>query len=294
MDILLTGASGLLGLPTVQRLCRAHTVYALVRQKPVQIEVPNVSWIRCNLADSWSLADLPPQVDVVMHLAQARRFRDFPEAAVAMFAVNVTSTLRLLEYARQAHARQFIYTSSGGIYGSGLRQFAESDALPSHDRLPFYLLTKAYAEGLVNKYAAIFVTTILRPFFIYGIAQHPQMLIPRLIASVRTGQAIRLAGAAGIRINPIYNLEVVEIVERCLALQESCTLNVAGGEILSLRQIGEVIGQVIGKVPRFTIEAAGEGDLIGDIYRLEERLGYRPYVSFHAGITHVCQAAGLC
>jgi len=293
MDILVTGASGLIGMPTVQRLCRAHTVYALVRQIPAQIATANVAWIPGDLARPLNMVSLPAQVDVIIHLAQSRRFRDFPAAAMEMFAVNVTSTLSLLEYARQAHVRQFIYASSGGIYGSGSRSFTESDALASHDRLTFYLLTKAYAEGLVNQYATFFLTTILRPFFVYGMTQHPQMLIPRLIDRVRSGQPIRLAGMAGIRINPIYNLDVVEVVERCLALQESCTLNVAGGEVVSMRQIGEVIGAVVGKVPRFTLEAEGEGDLIGDIHRLEERLGYRPHMPLRTGITHVCQAAGM-
>ena len=55
-------------------------------------------------------------------------------------------------------------------------------------------MTKAYGETLVHKYTAFFLTTVLRPFFVYGVAQHPQMLIPRLLRSVQDGQPIRLAG----------------------------------------------------------------------------------------------------
>lgn len=293
MDILITGASGLIGMPTVHRLSQVHRVYALVRHAAAQPVMTNVSWLTCDLAQCWDIAGLPKHVDVIIHLAQSRRFREFPEAAMDMFAVNVASTLRLLDYARQAGARQFIYASSGGGYGSGPRPFVETDIFQPNDRLNFYLMTKAYGETLVHKYTAFFLTTVLRPFFVYGAAQHPQMLIPRLMRSVQDGQPIRLAGASGIRVNPIYNLDFVEVVERCLALQQSCTLNVAGGEILSMRQIGEIIGNTVGKAARFTIDTEGEGDIIGDIHRLEELLGYRPCVSFHTGISLVCQATGV-
>jgi UDP-glucose 4-epimerase len=293
MDILITGASGLIGMPTVQRLSQRHRVYALVRHAPGQPLMTNVSWLTCDLAQGWDIAGLPKPIDVVMHLAQSRRFREFPEAATDMFAVNVASTLRLLDYARQAGARQFIYASSGGGYGSGPRPFVETDAFQPNDRLNFYLMTKAHGETLVQKYTAFFLTTVLRPFFVYGVAQHPQMLIPRLMRSVQDGQPIRLAGVSGIRINPIYNLDVVEVLERCLTLQQSCTLNIAGGEVLSMRHIGEIIGNVMGKTVRFTVDAETHGDLIGNIDRLEKLLDYRPRVSFHTGISRICQAAGV-
>ena len=293
MDILITGASGLIGMPTVRRLSRRHRVYALVRHVPAQPAMPNVSWLTCDLAQCWDVAGFPKHIDVIMHLAQSRRFREFPEAARDMFAVNVATTLHLLDYARQAGARQFIYASSGGGYGSGSRPFVESDPFQLNDQLNFYLTTKAYSEMLVHKYAEFFLTVVLRPFFVYGLAQHAQMLIPRLMRSVQDGQPIRLAGSSGIRLNPVYNIDVVEVLERCLALSQSCTLNVAGGEILSMRQIGETIGSIMGKAVRFTLDAEGGGDIIGDIHRLEKLLDYRPRVSFHTGIAHICQATGV-
>jgi UDP-glucose 4-epimerase len=277
----------------VQRLSQTHRVYALVRHAPAQSALPNVSWLTCDLAQCWDIACLPKHIDVIIHLAQSRRFREFPVAATDMFAVNVASTLRLLDYARQAGARQFIYASSGGGYGSGPRPFVETDAFQPDDQLNFYLMTKAHGETLVHKYTAFFLTTVLRPFFVYGVAQHSQMLIPRLMRSVQDGQPIRLAGASGIRINPIYYVDFVEVLERCLALQQSCTLNVAGGEILSMRQIGDIIGTVIGKTAQFTADAETNGDLIGDIGRLEKLLDYRPRVSFHTGISHICKAVGV-
>jgi nucleoside-diphosphate-sugar epimerase len=211
-------------------------------------------------------------------------------AAADMLAVNVTSTLRLLDYARQVGAQQFIYASSGGLYGSGPGPFAETDAILPCDQLNFYLTTKFCAEVLVKKYAPFFTTIILRPFFIYGRDQASHMLMPRLISNVWEGIPIRLAGPNGICLNPIYNLDFVEVLERCLTLQESHTINVAGSESLPMRQIGETIGDILGKAAHFIIEADEEGHLLGDTSKLERLLGYRPCVSFREGVSHVLKA----
>jgi UDP-glucose 4-epimerase len=290
MDIFITGASGLIGLPTVQRLSRAHTVYALARTIPAEPTGTNVCWLQGDLTHAWPLVGLPEHVDVVIHLAQSQHFREFPAAASDIFTVNVASTVHLLDYARQVGARQFIYTSSGGVYGSGPYPFSESHALPESACLNFYLVTKCCAEALVRQYAAFFITTILRPFFVYGVAQQPDMLMPRLISNVRTGRSITLAGSEGMRLNPIYNLDCVEVLERCLTLQESQTLNIAGSEILTLRQIGEMIGEVVGRQAHFIVTPESASDLVGDTSQLMELLGYQPRVSFRTGIARVCHA----
>lgn len=287
MDILITGASGLIGLPTVRRLSREHRVYALARTMPAEPTEANVRWLQGDLTHAWPCVDLPEHVDVVIHLAQSYRFRDFPAAASDIFTVNVTSTLRLLDYARQAGVRQFMYASSGGVYGSSPCPLTESQALPVSERLNFYLVTKCCAEALVRQYAAFFITTILRPFFVYGVAQRPDMLMPRLIDSVRAGRPITLASSEGIRLNPIYHLDCVEVLERCLTLQESHTLNVAGSEVLTLRQIGAMIGEVVGRQAHFIVTPESPGDVVGDTSKLTSLLHYRPRVAFRQGITRV-------
>jgi nucleoside-diphosphate-sugar epimerase len=258
---------------------------------PAERPEAKVCWLQGDLTHDWPCVDLPEHVDVVIHLAQSYRFREFPVAVSDIFTVNVTSTVRLLDYARQAGARQFIYASSGGVYGSSPCPLSESQALPASEQLNFYLVTKCCGEALVRQYASFFITTILRPFFVYGTAQRPDMLIPRLIHNVRTGHPITLAGSEGMRLNPIYYLDCVEVVERCLTLQESHTLNVAGAEMLTLRQIGAMIGEVVGRPAHFIVNPKRAGDVIGDTSKLMSLLHYRPRVPFRQGIADVCRAA---
>ncbi len=105
MDILITGATGLIGAVAIRRLSQTHRVYALARRRPTGPEARDASWIECDLGRPWETTALPEGIDVVIHLVQSRRFREFPEGAGDMFEVNIASTMRLLAYAHQAGAR---------------------------------------------------------------------------------------------------------------------------------------------------------------------------------------------
>ena len=64
----------------------------------------------------------------------------------------------------------------------------------------------------MEAYQGEFVVVILRFFFVYGPGQSNEMLIPRLVKSVREGQPIALDGLDGLRINPVYVEDAVRAV----------------------------------------------------------------------------------
>ena len=81
-----------------------------------------------DLSRPWEFSKLPPFIDVVIHLAQSNHFKDFPSYASDIFNVNVSSSVYLLEYARSANAKLFVYTSTGGVYGHSNKPFYEYQA----------------------------------------------------------------------------------------------------------------------------------------------------------------------
>jgi nucleoside-diphosphate-sugar epimerase len=134
-------------------------------------------------------------------------------------------------------------------------------------------------------------TFILRFFFIYGSGQPAQMLMPRLVDSVRAGRPINLQGHEGIRINPIHVDDAARAVERCLDAQQSETINIAGPEVVSLRYIAERIGTELGQQPELAVDLAGKPrHLIADIGRMRALLG-PPVVSMASGIRELCGAS---
>lgn len=282
---LVTGATGLIGTALLKRLQSDWEIYALSRTAPTRpLKHPTVHHLPLNLATCWPTDHLPPEIDAVIHLAQSEHFRHFPDKALDVFGVNVASTLHLLDYARQAGAQHFVLASSGGVYGHDDQKFNEEEAVTARADLGFYLSTKLCAEIVAENYAPFMQIIMLRFFFVYGPGQRKNMLIPRLVQSVREGRNITLQGEDGIRINPTYVTDAASAIVRALTLESSHKINVGGPDVLSLRQIGEIIGQGVGRDPVFQIEAdATPRHLVGDIGKMTQLLG-TPQVHFVDGI----------
>ncbi len=285
MRVLLTGATGFVGSHLLKALSE-HEVFGLHRgERPAKS--PGVTWIAQDLRDSLS-EELPEQVDAVIHLAQSRHYREFPERADDIFGINVQSTFRLLDYARKAGASRFVFASTGGLYApSDEDSLAEDDPV---DPLNFYLGSKYAAEVLVTKYQEHFTTILCRLFFVYGAGQPDTMLISSLVSRVARGEPIDLFGPDGLIVNPIYVSDVVRALSGALSLEGSQLLNVAGSEVLTLREVGEAIGGALGRAPLFDEKPPREPTrLVGKIDRLTELLG-SPQVTFQEGIRRVVAA----
>jgi nucleoside-diphosphate-sugar epimerase len=288
VKILVTGASGFIGRRLVARLAKEHEVWAL-GYRHVGPPQAGVRWISHDLSHGTVPPGLPTQADVVVHLAQSRHYREFPSHADDNVSIGVTATFRLLEWARAADVSRFVYASTGGLYGLRDEPVKEGDPLVEEPGpLGFYFAVKRAGELLTAQYRRCFETTILRLFFVYGAGQDAGRLMPRLVEAVRDGRPIILQGEQGMRFNPVHVTDVVEALTRCLRLRGSQVVNVAGPTVLSLRRVGELIGQCVGHLPVFTTDgAAASCDLVADIARMEALLG-RPAVQPRQGIEDLC------
>jgi nucleoside-diphosphate-sugar epimerase len=270
--ILVSGANGLLGRAVCKKLVEMrHDVLGIVRGS-VREPIPGVDYIELDFVSDWSIACLPERVDRVIHLAQSSHYREFPIKALDVFRVNVDSTARLLDYSRGCGARQFIFASSGGVYGNGSNAFDEASPMVPIGQLGYYLGSKACGEILAQSYTSVFQVTIIRPFFMYGPGQNRGMLIPRLIDSVLNHKPVDLQGESGIRINPVHVCDASEAVCGSMKHTQSALFNIAGGEVLSIRDICCEIGAKFGTVPVFRFMPGEPKDLIGDITAMKTLL----------------------
>lgn len=282
--VLVTGANGLLGRHLLHSLSesRQFRIEALVHHPP-EAPISGVSYRIVDLSSNWSIAGLPSEVDAVIHLAQSAHFRDFPGKALDVFSVNVASTARLLDYAHQVGARQFLYASSGGIYGSGKQAFRENSPIGDPGLLGYYLGSKLCGETLAQSYAAQMQVVILRFFFMYGPGQNRSMLLPRLMDSVREGRSIGLQGEEGLRVNPIHVADASAAVVAALNSEQSAIYNIAGPEIVSLREICRKIEALTKKSGLYTQNAGAPQDLLGDISAMVKSL-HTPTVVLSEGL----------
>lgn len=278
--VLITGATGMIGTHLTEKLADKHEVFSLGRRASVVVSIKHVN---CDLARNRLPQGLPDNIDTVIHLAQSAHFREFPDKADDIFSVNVSSTQLLLDWARRAGATHFVYASSGGIYGHGRDAFREDDLFHGGAELGYYLASKRCAEMIVESYASCFTVAILRFFFVYGPRQGGSMLMPRLVRAVQHGRPITLQGQEGIRINPIHVSDAVRCIEAALGLRESEKVNVAGGEVVSLRALGELIGLQLAKQPAFEFQPGEPRHLIGDTEKMR-RLLASPTVTLEEGL----------
>ncbi|MCF7823172.1 MAG: NAD(P)-dependent oxidoreductase [Candidatus Marinimicrobia bacterium] len=167
--ILITGASGFIGRHLVRQLCPDHKIIALGRrtQKDIGIEAhPNLDWILVDLMDEVQLRNAFQKIsniydlDFIFHLAAYYDFGDqLPSEQYDK--TNIQATKTLLELARRAKIKRFIFTSSlvasnfpppGGMVDEN----SELDAT-----FP-YAITKQIGERFVREASEFFPCTIVR------------------------------------------------------------------------------------------------------------------------------------
>jgi nucleoside-diphosphate-sugar epimerase len=270
--ILVTGASGLVGGAFIKAMPHDVELILLGRRAP-QDCARHIHSIEHDLSAS-RLPSLPNEVDTIVHLAQERDYRTFPERAAPVFAINTAATLQLLDWGRATGVRRFVLASTGGLYAPSTAPATEKSPIKISDGpLAFYFGTKQGAEILAQSFQGLMNVAILRFFFVYGAKQASTMLFPRLIASVGEDRPIHLAGKDGLIFNPIHANDAGAAVVAATFLNDNLLVNVAGPEIVTLRSLGEQIGKLVGRRAKF--EGAAEAvspSMVADIGLMRRHL----------------------
>jgi len=284
--VIIAGASGLIGSHLIRLLSQTYEVHALSRTQTIS-ESFNVVWHHVDLNKVVDYSKLPQDTCAFIYLAQSEYFRDFPEKALDIFQLNTTQVLSALDFSRSAGIENFIYASSGGVYGFPEKIVSEQVTIPASGNLGFYLSTKLCAEILVENYSKFMNVAMLRFFFVYGSGQKRSMLLPRMADNIRRGSPILLQGRDGIKINPIHVSDAVRAIEASLVLKGCHRINIAGQEILSLRDISNIIGKTLNLNPNFEVDLlTTPGNLIAEIENMR-RILVTPAICFNEGVFDV-------
>src|ERR1700690_488008 len=277
MTTLLTGGTGFLGTALLEPLAARDEVVALHRPQTPPTHQDGVRWIAQDLAGPL-VEELPDRLDAVVHLAQSRLYREFPESALDIFELNTGAAVRLFDYARRSGARKFVLASSGAVYVPSSEPLREADALaPSN----LYATCKLAAEHAAVHFGDYFDVAILRYFFIYGPGQR-DMFIPGIVNRVINGSPVRLSSETGIRVNPVFVDDAVAATLAALEPIGVSAYNVAGPEVVSLRDMANMIGELVGQQPTF-VSGDAAPDLIADVELMSTALG-PPSTSVREGL----------
>lgn len=193
MRILITGASGEIGVPLIARLKeRQHEVHAMSRLERPEYN-GSVRWIRADICDPKSLeraCRCEPQI--VVHMAAATH----SARTENYYDVNVQGTSNLIDALSTVTPSRFIYMSTRAIgYPGGA--YAES---------------KEKAEQVVRRSGLQW--TILRPAEVYGSGGNDPIL--SLASDLRRRRFVPILGDGSYKLCPVLAEDVAEALIRAV------------------------------------------------------------------------------
>lgn len=205
---------------------------------------------------------------------------------------NIDATQRLLEASRNASLHRFVYASSSSVYGDEAPIPMREDAYLQP--ISPYGVTKLAAEHLCHLYYANFKVPAvsLRLFTVYGPRQRPDMAFNRFIRAGLSGQPITLYGDGEQTRDFTF---VKDIVAAHLAAGDRGTpgavYNIGGGSRVSVNQVLDIIGRLVGRPLNIHREETQKGDMrdtFADTSRARADLGFSPEWTLEAGLAAEC------
>lgn len=305
----MTGASGVIGSPTIRRLLAdGIRVIGVDNRADLSLftepERRNFEFRTVDLTDSAAvdtlLVDIQPQI--VIHLAAVVSFEVLQSDPGRAFDVNAGAAVYLMRRCYELDVQRFVYASSKAVYGhiSGIHAAPTFRPVPeSHPLAPvnIYDGCKAVSETIGRAYAGLGLDyTALRFGSIYGPGKKARhgysSLFSRLVEDSLAGLPIRESQGAD-------QIDDLVYVEDCAsALVEaakspslpSTEYNVGSGSQTSVSDFVDAVRDV---VPQTDIAVGPGGNYahetvsyrcVLDTTRIRAELGFQPTFSLRDGV----------
>jgi len=301
MKCLVTGAAGFIGAHLCGRLlaqgCQVVGIDSFTDYSPRELKEARVAPLRdapgfTLVEDDILTADLDSLARgaaLLFHqAAQAGVRASWGETFEVYTQNNVLATQRMLEAARRAQPRKFVYASSSSVYGEGRGRPTREDD-PKRPISP-YGVTKLAGEHLCHLYGHSFgVPAIsLRYFTVYGPLGRPDMAIWRFTEAVLRGEELVVYGDGTQSRGFTYIDDVVEanlLAARCR--YTATAFNVGGGSSATINQLIRMLERILGKKAQVRYEPFAKGDArhtLADTTRTHRMLGLQARTPLRKGL----------
>lgn len=294
MRALVTGGAGFIGSHLVDRLLRdGHDVAVIDDLSTGRLSNfdsvrghPRLVVHEADVAAHAKIRPLFQGVDRVFHLAALADIVPSVSNPQAYYHVNVTGTFSVLEAARLAGVRRFVYAASSSCYGI-------PDVCPTPETADMrpqypYALTKYLGEQLTSHWHQVYGlrTVSLRFFNVYGPRSRSSgtygAVLGVFLAQKLAGQPFTVVGDGSQTRDFTF---VSDVVAAMVAAADSDiageAFNVGSGGTYSVNQIVALLGGDVVHIPK----RPGEPDCtFGDIRKIRRVLGWKPSVSLDEGV----------
>ncbi|MGD1048836.1 MAG: SDR family oxidoreductase [Candidatus Krumholzibacteriaceae bacterium] len=257
-----------------------------------------LTFIEGDIRDAGAVRGAMAGVDYVLHEAALASVPRSIEDPVLVTDVNVGGTLVVLEEARRAKVKRFVYAASSSAYG-------DTETLPKIESmtpqpLSPYAASKLAGEHYCAVYARVYglSTLSLRYFNVFGPRQDPKSqyaaVVPIFITDLLAGRRPTIFGDGRQSRDFTFIENIVEAnirASRCEAAQGQ-TINVACGTHYTLNELFAGIQRIVGGSLAPTYAEPRAGDVRhshADISAAGSLIGYSVSVPFSEGLRRTIQ-----
>jgi len=299
MKVLVTGGAGFIGSNIVRAL--------LTRGDDVRVLDNFSTGSRTNLAGLEQDVDLVEGdlrsyervhaavrgAEVVFHEGALPSVPRSVQDPLTTTAVNVEGTLNVLLAARDEGVRRIVNASSSSVYGNaGELPKVESQA---PDPISPYAVAKLAAERFCTSFSRVYAleSVSLRYFNVFGPRQDPASqyaaVVPRFIRAIAAGEPVTIYGDGEQSRDFTYvdNVVSANLLGADAAAAHGEILNVATGGSITVNELADAIGALLGRPVEKIYEPARKADVRASWADLDEArrvLGYEPQVAFEEGL----------
>lgn len=303
VPVLVTGGAGFIGSHLVDALiAEGHHVTVLDDLSTschdnllAAAATGRLRFIEGSVLSQDAVAEAMHGVTLVFHLA-VQCVRRSLGAPLESHAVNAGGTIAVLEAARQAKVKRFVYCSSSEVYGNTSDVQLTEDAVCRP--VTVYGAAKLAGELYTVAYRQTYGmdTRIVRPFNAYG-PRAPERgmraeVIPRFLIRALNGSPPVIFGDGLNGRDFTYVTEIARgiMLAGLSASADSKPINIAFGRLITIRAVAETVLRAVGRNDLSVIlHADRPGDvhrLLADTRRAQAVLGYKPGIPFESGLRH--------
>jgi UDP-glucose 4-epimerase len=305
--ILLTGGAGFIGSHTAEALLQAGLRVRVLDNfstgKRGNLPAhPELEIHEGDIRDAAAVARAMRGVARVLHLAAQVSVQESVDHPTASSAINITGFLNVLEAARHAGVRRFVYASSAAVYGM-------PESIPLSESSRVLPLSPYGLEKSVNdQYAALYRDLYggssmgLRYFNVYGPRQDPRSpyagVISKFFACIAQGKPLGVFGDGEQTRDFVYVKDVAEASRRALFSEANGVCNVATGSSVTLLDLIRVLECCVGRQLEVQRLPARAGDIPRSATRIDtlrDTLKFAPRTDLQTGLgaLHQYLASGL-
>lgn len=294
MKCLVTGAGGFIGSHLTERLLStAHEVVAVddfsngSMDNLNQIrENPKLSLHVVDLTGYSDLRNILDGVELVFHLAAVADIVDSVQNPLRYHRSNVDGTVAILEAAREAGVKKFLYAASSSCYGIP-ECFPTPETAPTYPLYP-YAVSKFVGEQYVMYWNRIYglPCVSLRLFNVYGPRSRTSRsygaVLGVFMAQKLAGKPMTIVGDGRQTRDFTFVSDVVDAFLRAADSDADGEIfNVGSGGTYSINYLAELLAGDVIYLPK----RPGEPDCTyADISKIQNKLSWYPQVSFESGV----------